>query len=133
MSKNPYMDTIGGRIKALRISKGLNASELARRVDIAQPSLYNIETNKTKSIKGYVLDALARELNTTTSYILTGADNHQDHEASMMLAEIQAIFRSLSAEDKEGLLRHARGLALTAKTPASPVNPFPQTAAVEKL
>lgn len=131
MSKNPYMDTIGGRVRALRLSKGLNASELARRVDIAQPSLYNIETNKTKSIKGYVLDALARELNTTTGYILTGAENHQDHEASMMLAEIQAIFRTLSDKDKEGLLRHARGLALTAAPAPSPLNPFPKVSKVE--
>ena len=125
------MDTIGSRVEALRLSKGLNGSELARRVGIAQPSLHNIETNKTKNIKGYVLDALARELNTTTSYLLTGADSHQDHEASMMLAEIQAIFRTLSAEDKEKLLRDARGLALTAAPPPSPLNPFPKVPALE--
>jgi transcriptional regulator with XRE-family HTH domain len=125
------MDTIGARVKALRESKRLNQSELARRVGIKQPSLYNIESNNTKSIKGYVLDALARELNTTTGYILTGAENSQDHEASMMLAEIQAIFRALSSEDKEKLLRDARGLALTAKSPASHVNPFPQVSALE--
>lgn len=118
-------------MKALRESKRLNQSELARRVGIKQPSLYNIESNNTKSIKGYVLDALARELNTTTGYILTGAENSQDHEASMMLAEIQAIFRALSSEDKEKLLRDARGLALTAKSPASNVNPFPQVSALE--
>lgn len=76
-----------------------------------------------------MLDALARELNTTTGYILTGADSSQDHEASMMLAEIQAIFRTLSPDDKEKLLRDARGLALTAK--ASPVNPFPRVRALE--
>lgn len=129
MAHNSYMDTIGSRVRALRLAKQLNASELARRVQIAQPSLYNIETNKTKQIKGYVLDALARELNTTTGYILTGADSSQDHEASMMLAEIQAIFRTLSPDDKEKLLRDARGLALTAK--ASPVNPFPRVRALE--
>ena len=131
MRNNPYMDTIGSRIEALRVSKGLKGSELARRVGIAQPSLHNIESNKTKQIKGYVLDALARELNTTTGYILTGAESHQDHEEAMMLAEIKAIFRALSSEDKEKLLRDARGLALTAKTPASPVNPFPQVPALE--
>lgn len=131
MRQNQYMDTIGARVQALRLSKGWNASELARRAGIAQPSLYNIETNKTKNIKGYVLDALARELNTTTSYLLTGAENNQDHESSMMLAEIQAIFRTLSSSDQEKLLRDARGLALTASPAPSPLNPFPRVSKVE--
>lgn len=131
MRENPYMDTIGSRVEALRLSKGWNASELARRVGIAQPSLYNIEKNKTKNIKGYVLDALARELNTTTSYLLTGAENNQDHESSMMLAEIQAIFRTLSSADQEKLLRDARGLALTASPAPSQLNPFPKLSKVE--
>lgn len=120
------MDTIGGRIKALRISKQLNQSELARRVGIKQPSLYNIETDKTKSIKGYVLDAIAKELNTTTSYILDGSTDAHNHEASMMLSEIQATFRKLSPEDQESLLRTARGMLLTAKHDASTLNPFPK-------
>jgi transcriptional regulator with XRE-family HTH domain len=120
------MDTIGSRVKALRESKRLNASELARRVGIAQPSLYNIESDKTKAVKGYVLDALARELSTTTGYLLTGAVNNQDHEAAMMLAEVQTIFRSLNAADQEKLVRAARGLALTAAPAPSPINPFPR-------
>jgi len=119
------MDTIGGRIKILRESKRLNTSELARRVGIKQPSLYNIENNRTKTINGYVLDALARELSTTTGYILTGAETNQDHESSMMLAEVQAIFRTLNAADQEKLVRAARGLALTASPAPSPLNPFP--------
>lgn len=132
MAHNPYMDTIGSRVEALRLSKGLNASELARRVGIKQPSLYNIEKNNTKSVKGYVLDSLARELNTTTTYLLTGADNSQDHESSMMLAEITAIFRTLSAADQEKLLRDARGLAATATPAPSPLNPFPRVPALER-
>jgi transcriptional regulator with XRE-family HTH domain len=125
------MDTIGARVKALRESKRLNQSELARRVGIKQPSLYNIESNKTKEIKGYVLDALARELNTTTGYILTGAVGNEAHESSMMLSEILAIFKTLSAEDQEKLLRDARGLALTASPAPSPLNPFPKVPALE--
>lgn len=124
------MDTIGGRVKALRESKRINQSELARRVGIKQPSLYNIESNKTKEIKGYVLDALARELNTTTGYILTGAVSNEAHEASMMLAEIHAIFKTLSPKDQEQMLRDARGLALTAAPAASQLNPFPKVPAL---
>ncbi len=124
------MDTIGARIKALRMGKQLNQAELARRVGIAQPSLYNIETGKTKSIKGYVLDALAKELNTTTSYLLEGADGPQGHETSMMLAEVQAIFRKLPEADQESLLRTARGLLATS-TPST-LNPFPNVPALAR-
>jgi hypothetical protein len=60
-----------------------------------------------------VLDALAKELNTTTSYLLDGAEGHQGHEAAMMLAELKAIFSKLPETDQESLLRSARGLLAT--------------------
>jgi len=124
------MDTIGGRIKALRMGKQLNQAELARRINIAQPSLYNIETGKTKSVNGYVLDALAKELNTTTSYLLDGAEGHQGHEAAMMLAELKAIFSKLPETDQESLLRSARGLLATTSQPSA-LNPFPGVPVLE--
>jgi transcriptional regulator with XRE-family HTH domain len=65
-----YMQTIGSRVKALRISKRLNQQQLATLVGVTQPAIAKIEINKTKNIKGYVLESLARALSTTTSYIL---------------------------------------------------------------
>lgn len=75
-----------------------------------------------------MLDALAKELNTTTSYLLDGAESHQGHEAAMMLAEVKAIFAKLSEADQESLLRQARGMLATSKP--SELNPFPNAPAL---
>ena len=119
------METIGTRVKALRLGLRLSQTELAKRVEIAQPSLTNIEKGRTKEVKGYVLDALARELNTTTGYLLSGAKNSQDHESTMMQAELMAIFSKLPEADQTALLRSARGM-LRQHQQGSNINPFPR-------
>jgi len=109
------MENIGPRVRALRISKRLNQQELADRCGISQPAINKIETGKTKTVKGYVLEALSRELSTTTTYILKGSENADSLEHDMMLAEMAAIFRDLPLSDKETLLRMARGILPTSK------------------
>lgn len=104
------MNEIGKRVKALRISKRLTQTELADKMGIKQPSLAAIESGKTKTLKGETLEALARELSSTTSYILRGSQSSDDHEHSMLQAEMIAIFRDLPLSDKETLLRMARGI-----------------------
>lgn len=64
----------------------------------------------------------------TTEYLLSGAQNNQDHEATMMQAELQAIFRKLPTEDQQALMRSARGMLQTAMPSASSLNPFPKVA-----
>ena len=110
------MNEIGNRVKALRISKRLTQIELSKRLGIKQPSLAAIESGRTKTLKGETLEGLARELSSTTSYILRGSQTSDDHEHSMLQAEMAAIFRDLPLADKETLLRMARGI-LPAKTP----------------
>lgn len=105
-----YMQTIGSRVKALRISKHLNQEQLAAIVGVSQPAIAKIERDVTKNIKGYVLEALARALSSTTSYILRGAENGDDHESHMIIGEMFALFKSLKLEDKEILVRIARGM-----------------------
>lgn len=104
------MEHIGPRVKALRVSKRLNQQELADRCGISQPAINKIETGKTKSVKGYVLEALARELSSTTTYILKGSESADSMEHDMMMAEMSAIFRDLPLADKDALLRMARGI-----------------------
>lgn len=106
-----YMQTIGNRVKSLRISKHLNQQQLADRVGVTQPAIAKIEKGVTKNVKGYVLEALAKELSTTTTYILKGAENGDDHEGEMIIGEMAAIFKDLSLEDKEVLVRIARSMA----------------------
>ena len=105
------MQTIGSRVKSLRISKRLNQQQLADLVGVSQPAITKIESGVTKNIKGYVLEALARSLSSTTTYILKGAENGDHHESEMIIAEMSALFKDLKLEDKEVLVRIARGMA----------------------
>lgn len=119
------METIKDRVKALRLGLRLSQTELAKRCELSQPTIANIERGRTTEIKGYVLDRLARELNTTPAYILEGAESAADHEATMMLAELAAIFEKLSPEDQHALMRTARGMLHTSVRSGSKLNPFP--------
>ena len=110
------MHDIGKRVKSLRVSKRLTQVELASRLGIKQSSLAYIENGRTKTVKGTTLDALARELSSTTGYILNGSVSSDHHEDEMLQAEMTAIFRDLTITDKEMLLRLARGI-LPSKLP----------------
>ena len=68
-------------------------------------------------MEGKTLESLARELSSTTGYILHGASDEHDHEHSLLQAEMAAIFRDLPLQDKETLLRMARGILPTKKAP----------------
>jgi transcriptional regulator with XRE-family HTH domain len=120
------MDAIKDRVKALRLGLVMTQSELARRCDVSQPSIANIERGRTTEMKGYLLERLARELNTTATYILTGAKSEDDHEASMLQAELVAIFAKLPPEDQQALIRSARGMYQAASRQGSALNPFPR-------
>jgi transcriptional regulator with XRE-family HTH domain len=120
------MDAIKDRVKALRLGLVMTQSELARRCEVTQPSIANIERGRTTEIKGYLLERLARELNTTPGYILTGAKSEDDHEASMLQAELVAIFAKLPPEDQQALIRSARGMYQAASRQGSALNPFPR-------
>jgi len=110
------METMGSRLTVLRISKRLSQAALAKRCGVSQPTIANIERGRTTEIKGYVLESLCRELSTTPQFILRGSDNPENHEHSMLQAEMNAIFRDLSLDDKTTLLRMARGLLPSLKT-----------------
>lgn len=107
---------IGKRVKSLRVSKRLTQVDLASRLGIKQSSLAYIENVRTKTVRGTTLDALARELSSTTGYLLNGSQSSDHHEDEMLQAEMTAIFRDLSMSDKETLLRMARGI-LPSKSP----------------
>lgn len=117
------MKTIGARVKALRQSKRLSQKALADRCGVSQATVANIERGRTTEIKGYVLTALARELTSTEQFILDGPDN-DGHESDLMWAELTAIWRALLEEDRQALIRAARGMH-SAMGRASEIDPFP--------
>lgn len=113
-------------MRALRTGLAMTQAELARRCEVTQPSIANIEGGRTTEIKGYLLERLARELHTTPAYILQGAKSEDDHEATMLQAELVAIFAKLAPEDQQALIRSARGMYQSASRQGSVLNPFPR-------
>lgn len=112
-----FMKTVGSRVKSLRVSKRLSQTQLATACGVSQPAIAKIESDKTQEIKGYLLDALARELSSTTGYILRGSTNSEGHESDMLSAEMSVVFESLPVADKEMLIRLARGMTQVKEKP----------------
>ena len=65
--------TLGARIRARREELGLTQGELAARARIRQPSLSDIEQDKTKEITARTLSALCHALGLRWQYALHGA------------------------------------------------------------
>lgn len=105
------MNEVGKRVATLRKAMRISQRELSARCEISQPTVANIERGRTHEVKGYVLEALARELNTSTGFILYGAETEDDHEDTMMITEITHIFRKLTRQEKDTVITVVRAMA----------------------
>lgn len=104
------MASLGEKIKALRLAHGWSQPELAKKVGISQPSLHNIESGKTRTIRGATLAGLCRVLNVTPE-VLLGNKRSVSEEAVLHEAEVVALWRSMSEDARAHVLAVARALA----------------------
>lgn len=89
-------NTVGERIKYLRLTRKMTREELAEAAEMSTSFLYEIETGK-KSFSAYTLDNLAQAFDLTTDYILHGDENDvelectassaQQHEVKLRMAQ----------------------------------------------
>ena len=105
------MSTIGSRVKALRLARGLKQSELAKRIGIAAGSLSLIESDTTKVPAGDTLAALCRELQTTQDFILAGQGDSNTIAAAIDESELVHVWRDLPEDARRLVLEHARSTA----------------------
>ena len=77
-------NVLGRRIAALREAKGLSQPALAKLIGIAQPSLSDIESGKTRSLKGNTLAGLIKHLDVTAESLL---DPSAESKGPLTLAE----------------------------------------------
>lgn len=120
------MTTIGKRVAALRMARRISQQALACEVGVSQPTIANIERGRTTEIKGYVLEALARSLNTTAKYILAGDSQQGAVDEAATQAELVGIWQKLPQGHRDTLLQTARGLLRAAEiTP--PTAPAPSS------
>jgi transcriptional regulator with XRE-family HTH domain len=129
LADDVFMDTIGSRIKALRLSRQLTQVQLSKMLGIAQNTLSDMERGKTGDMTAITLESICRVLVTTPRYVLYGLDNYFTHETALMEAELVALFRELPQPAQIALRNNARMLreAIPMNTAA-----FPAAAAAPK-
>ena len=76
-------ETLGERIRRVRLRYGMSQAELARRIKISGNSLNKIEAGETPDPRASRIKAIADVLGVTTDYLLRGEDDTEsEHEAA---------------------------------------------------
>ena len=125
---NVFSMSIGQRVKALRVAKGMNQSQLARAVGVKASSINDIESGVTKSIKGTTLLGLTRVLECSSDWLQTGKGIPAAPAQLKTLeeSELIAIFKAMSDGNKQALLAAARALLSAQPSEPTKANPFPR-------
>jgi len=88
------MDSPGMRIRARRKELRLNQTSLARLVGISQSSLCELELGESKMPSAKVLHDLARELQVSPMWIMTGRDGEVEtlsKEEEMLIHTLRGL------------------------------------------
>lgn len=107
----PDLSTVGGRLAYVRNLRGLTPTELARRADYSQPTVWALENNDTREPAARLIAALAEALNTTWEFLLRGPDLAFGIEGAASESELVAIYRALQPPARLSLLDYARHLS----------------------
>ena len=110
---NGRMETVGQRIKRLRLAGDVKQQRLADLVGVNQSTISNIERDNVDLTAAY-LYKIAEALNVSSDEIWLGSPGED-----MNTFELTRIYRSLSDQDRETLLRLARALAPQANSRAA--------------
>ena len=116
------MDDIAKRIAALRARDGLSQTEAAERLGMAQPSLAQIETGVTKTLRGKTVAMLCRVYRTTAEFIVFGGEDSQNEELASLEAELLHMVRLLGPDQRKSALDSIRGI-FNGQVSPEPVKP----------
>lgn len=97
---------ISGKIKEIRISKGITQEYVANAADVNTSHISNIENNRVK-VSLSTLVQICNALDTTVDYIL--ADEY-NHPASVIEQEILHEVHSCSLETQKQILKIVKAL-----------------------
>lgn len=98
--------TVGGRIKKLRIDAGLTQEELGYAIKMEGKSvIYGYESNRRRPDWDVLID-LAKILNTTPEYIMTGASPKGEDP---YISTVVALMKTMKTDkEKEIALEHVK-------------------------
>lgn len=101
------METIGKRIKNLRLKLGLTAEELGSKINKNRATVYRYENANIEKLPITILEPLAKALNTTPSYIM-GIEPLEKN--SNLTEQITSNVEKLTTENKEKTLDYTEKL-----------------------
>jgi transcriptional regulator with XRE-family HTH domain len=74
----PFADTVGRRIIAARMRRGVGQAELARHIGLSTTALLKIEKGVTKSPRAEVIRKIAEALRVRAEYLLGMTEDMDD-------------------------------------------------------
>jgi len=111
------MSTIGSRVRALRLKRGLKQAALAAMAGITQGSLSLIENDHTAIPAGETLAGLCKALKTTQDFLIAGAGDPDSIEAAMDEHELVFLWRSLPPAGRRIVLDAAKSARSALREP----------------
>ena len=101
-------ETVGARIRALRLAANLTQDEFAAKLNVSRSAIAQWETDRAGQVRDN-MERIAKVLNTSLGYLVSG------ETGSLMGDELalMRLYRACSSEDRRMLLLTARRLART--------------------
>lgn len=137
----PDLDSVGGRVQAARLAKGLTQEKLAELVGVSKGAVSQWEAGDIKSLKAQNLMRLSEVTETSPRWLILGKERdgtpiqmgrptHLDPEAS----DLVETFRLLEPQFRDALVQDAhKYLRLSAaQQKPSRTDPYPQAPKVKK-
>ena len=106
IKKNPTADTVGARIRALRLAANLTQDELAEQLNVSLSAIAQWETDRAGQVREN-MEKIARALNTSLGYLVSGETGSLRGDELALIR----LYRACSTEDRKMLILTARRLA----------------------
>jgi len=108
------IETVGARIRAARLARGMTQADLAQVVGVSRSAVAQWETERSGQVRGN-LTRIASVLGVSVQHLLSGAESSGivGPENATELALLR-LFRSCTEDDRAFLLRTATRLARAA-------------------
>src|SRR5271163_2860943 len=101
-------ETVGARIRALRLAADLTQDEFAAKLNVSRSAIAQWETDRAGQVRDN-LERIAKVLNTSLGYLVSGETGSLAGDELALMR----LYRACSGEDRKILLLTARRLART--------------------
>ncbi len=99
--------TIGGRIRELRIRKGLSQEELGFRIGVNNKSVISEYENDRREVSLSILKDLVEELDTSLNYLVFGTEDEIGDDPDI-LAAVRLLKKIKTKKGKKAALEHIK-------------------------